>query len=175
MEVLTRDLVYSTSSYSGERGGRTDWIELCRLWKGVWGVRLGVKGSLKGKGMSSGVGVQGGGEAVFTRPEDMPEMGFACGEDCRVERGLLDVEQEWVVEGLMQLQSLKWIELELEDEDVGREEKLRFCGELEGALNKGKSGKGEQDRFTRVVFVEKMSKENENFMWFGGVPGNESQ
>ncbi len=44
---------------------------------------------------------------------------------------------------------LRWIEIEIEDQDVSRESKVRFCADLGGFF-------GEQGRDVQVFFVEKI-------------------
>lgn len=111
-------------------------------------------------------------EGLFARPGELPQMDFETGE-----RGLLDVNCEWVTKGLYEMRQLRWVEIEIEDGDVERAEKVKFCEELERVLN---AVQREGDR-TRVVFVEQRSevsarvKEGGKFIWFGGAPVGEDE
>jgi hypothetical protein len=69
---------------------------------------------------------------------------------------------------------------------VEREEKIRFCGELEGAFNAQphlfsmqEGGQGLEKRKVKVIFVErlKVAEEpvsNKDFTWYGGTAGDDS-
>jgi hypothetical protein len=184
VEVLGRDLCggLSTSGMvskwdvvikDGEEGDKatSEWVELCSLWEDVWGLRLGVKGSCKLKSGGAGDWVEEGG--IWVRPEEIAIMMERKKKEGD-KRSMLDVEREWVSEGLRRMKKLRWIELEIEDEDVEREEKLNFCGQLEEKLNEGRQ---EGDARCRVVFVERIKKEelkNKDFTWYGGEPGDDS-
>lgn len=74
---------------------------------------------------------------------------------------ILDVERDWVAHGLCRMTSLRWLEVELEDEDISRETKLAFCVELQSVLG------------AKVVFVEKVRKEEPKLVYYGGEPGDE--
>ena len=136
-----------------------EWRDLCTLWKGVWGLRMCIKGSV----------IMGGTKAIDGTSISNPSK-----SDCE-EKMLLSTELEWVQHGLAKLQSLRWIELEIEDEDVDRQVKLEFCRELGVLLNK-KSVRGDSwDGDVAVVFLERIEVEveEEPFQWFGGQPGDE--
>lgn len=46
------------------------------------------------------------------------------------QKGLLDVDADWVTEGLAQMKALRWLEIEIEDGDVSRDFKVEFCVHL---------------------------------------------
>jgi hypothetical protein len=182
VEVLGRDLAGTTgpSSTSGmvskwgqdeEQKSRSEWGELCDLWRGVWGLRLGIKGSVKLKKSTAYDYIEEGG--IWVRPEEIAIIE----EEPKKEKGILDMEQEWVSEGLLQMKNLRWLELEIEDQDVDREDKIRFCGELEEKFNSKDGRDGDWHGPTRVIFVEKKKREevkNTDFKWYGGEPGDDS-
>lgn len=169
VEVLGRDL--RTDGMARLGGGigfseRGEWWELCALWKGVWGLRLGVKGAVGGEKKA------GDGSAGWNG-----ELGQAVKEE---DKEILDVSASWVQHGLLKMRELRWVEIEIEDEDVDREEKIRFCGELEAAFNTqlqpDEQGGEQRDsqRKVKVIFVErlKVAEEqvsNKDFTWFGGT------
>lgn len=170
VEVLTRDLTSNASAGGGNaEASRTDWMELCGLWKGVWGLKLGIKGSVSGMNGVNPLPVGGMMvEGLFSRPGELPHLGFETGEN-----GLLSVDCDWVTKGLCEMKRLRWVEVEIEDKQVGREEKVLFCRELEEVLNSGERG---WEGRVRVMFVEKTSVVgtggggSNKFMWFGGAP-----
>jgi hypothetical protein len=61
--------------------------------------------------------------------------GLTSGGDVEKKATMLDVNSKWVSEGLCRMKGLRWIELEIDDEEVEREVKIRFCGELEEKLS----------------------------------------
>jgi hypothetical protein len=89
---------------------------------------------------------------------------------------VLDVQLEWVVDGLSRMRSLRWIELEIEDADVSRDDKLAFCAELEAVLTQMR---GEDDGWVdgvKVVFVEPLPEVVEvveEEKWYVGEPGDD--
>jgi hypothetical protein len=145
-------------------------------------VRLGVKGSVGGSVEVDGSrGWNGEDGPSALSAGNQGQKGQAEKEK---EKGILDVEKEWVVDGLLQMRNLRWIELEIEDEDVDRETKLQFCAELEEAFNSPSSTtnsevKEQRERNVQVIFVERVKVEekpvsNEDFVWYGGTPGDDS-
>jgi hypothetical protein len=170
VEVLGRDLWVNGNG--GKRGegkdgrirGVEEWMELCGLWNGVWGLRLGIKGDVVVEKRKVAIQGQGGLERqAVTLFQDRKE-----GND----RGVLDVNLEWI-EGLKKMRSLRWVELEIEDENISRETKLSFCQELETHLSTN------HINHTKIIFIEKIKAEekvvsNKDFMWYGGEPGNDS-
>jgi hypothetical protein len=180
VEVLARDLkVDSMGKLGGGAGngngglekGKGEWWELCEMWRGVWGVRLGIKGGVGEKREEVDGSVGWNGELGGVNKSKVKEG---------KEKGILDVRKEWVVDGLLHMRNLRWIELEIEDEDVEREVKLQFCAELEEAFNSQPKGKDEgRNANVKVIFVERGKVEekpvsNKDFVWYGGTAGNDS-
>lgn len=182
LEVLTRDLTSKTATHERDaqvlteeelaQRARSEWAELCTLWEGVWSLRLGLKGSIKAKS------TQSSSDAGFmTRPEEL-SLGWVQEQE---DKGVLDVQSEWVQQGLLKMKSLRWLELELEDENVDRSDKMAFCQELEEEMNKREVDSSQVWKDpVKVVFVEKTKAPeldlipNLEFEWFGGQPGNDS-
>jgi hypothetical protein len=152
----------------GEDGrirGLEEWMELCGLWSGVWGLRLGIKGDVivekRRIAIQSGGQLEGQAVTLFQDKKDESD------------KGILDVKLDWV-EGLKKMRSLRWVEMEIEDEDTFRETKLSFCQELEKHLNISNP-----NHHVRIIFIEKIKAEekvvsNKDFVWYGGEPGDDS-
>jgi hypothetical protein len=71
--------------------------------------------------------------------------------------------------------SLRWIELEIEDEDVSRDTKLSFCQELASVLNERRDREDNWMGDVRVIFVERVLIEKikeKEFVYYGGLPGD---
>jgi hypothetical protein len=176
VEVLGRDLWVGGMAIlgGGIGGGATygekglgEWRELCGLWEGVWGLRLGFKGSLVlGRGVRH---VSWNGQAENWTHLDQPEIDQQ--KRTLEERGILNVQMEWVMDGLLRMKSVRWIELEIEDEDVDREVKLAFCAELEHVLSELRSREDGWMDDVKVVFVEKVPEKEEKF--YVGEPRDE--
>ena len=176
VEVLGRDLwVGGMASLGGGIGGSTtygekglgEWRELCGLWEGVWGLRLGVKESIV---LGRGVGhVSWNGQAGKRTDLDQAEID----QEKRTleERGILNVQMEWVMDGLLRMKTLRWIELEIEDEDVDREVKLAFCAELERVLSEPRNREDGWRDDVKVVLVERVPEKEEKF--YVDEPGDE--
>lgn len=174
VEVLGRDLKVDGTGKIGTSVGvaeRGEWWELCSLWKGAWGLRLGLKGAV-GSEKTRLVDGSGGWNG---------EHGQAGDEGEEKASGVLDVKAGWVKEGLLNMRQLRWVEIEVEDEDVEREEKIRFCGELEAVFNTElqQDMDGEERRKVKVIFIErrKVAEDpvsNKDFTWYGGTPGDDS-
>jgi len=176
VEVLGRDLrVDGMKRFGGAIGGASvrgrelgEWWELCGLWKGVWGLRLGIKGGVGERRVEvdGSVGWNG-------------ELGSHAEEK---EKGVLDVSSEWVTEGLLKMKSLRWVEIEIEDEDVSQDEKLAFCGTLEAMFNSTPPEADEQGEAKRKVNIILISRQqapeepvsNKEFTWYGGIAGDDS-
>jgi hypothetical protein len=191
VEVLGRDLrVDGMRRLGGGIGvaGLGEWWELCRLWKGVWGLRLGVKGAVCEKRKVEVDGTVGWNGELGTVDEQLEP-----------DNGILDVNAEWVQHGLLQMKELRWIEIEIEDEDVSRETKIAFCGQLEEAFNQlavwreedvkdvkeketGKEREEEHDskeRNIKIILIERLKLaedpvSNKDFTWYGGTAGDDS-
>jgi len=159
-----------------------EWWELCGLWKGVWGLRLAIKGAVCEKRR----------EEVDGSVDRNGQL-RTVGEQPQPDNGILDVKAEWMQRGLLQMKELRWIEIEIEDEDVSRESKIAFCGQLEGAFNQlanrqqedKKDGKEkEKERESKkwnikVILIERLKVaedpvSNKDFTWYGGTPGDDS-
>ncbi|KAE8445999.1 hypothetical protein EG329_012638 [Mollisiaceae sp. DMI_Dod_QoI] len=160
----------STGGFGGKEGkGVGEWRELCGYWSGVWGLRLGLKGSM-----------------FSDRKEEIDGSSGWNGEDGQLTGSektcILDVEHEWVVSGLLKLTSLRWFEVEIEDDAVSRDTKLIFCSKLESALNSPSRRKARKDGWegdVKVIFVERVKEEKKepepkDFTWYGGEPGDDS-
>ncbi len=136
-ETLGRDL------------GNEEFEELCGLWKGVWGLRLCVKGSARGVVGGEGLGVSCLDKLAGKRTTDGRR-------------------------GFEMLTELRWVEIVLEDEDCGREEKVRFCEEVGNWV-------GGRERNVSVTFIEEVEVVNKEIEaktyngWanYGGEPGDE--
>lgn len=192
MEVLGRDLwvggmarlgggigggVTSTGGYGGKEGkGVGEFRELCGLWDGVWGLRLGIRGSV----------------VIDRKVADVDQAGWndesgkwsAGGErqdEASVERkkhkrrGILDVQMEWVIDGLLWMKGLRWIELEIEDEDVDRDVKIEFCAELEDVLTELRNRDDGWMGDVKVFFVEQITEveEGSDGKWYAGEPSDD--
>jgi hypothetical protein len=174
VEVLGRDLKVDGTGKIGASVGvaeRGEWWELCSLWKGAWGLRLGIKGAVGGE-KTRLVDGSGGWNGEHGQTGDEGEEKAS---------GVLDVKAGWVKEGLLNMRQLRWVEIEVEDEDVEREEKIRFCGELEAAFNTElqQDMDGEERRKVKVIFIERRKVvedpvSNKDFTWYGGTPGDDS-
>lgn len=155
---------------AGARGVR-EWRELCSLWEGVWGLRLVVKGSLVScsntaignqEGWNSEDGKWTGGEQANSRDRENEKQRVG---------GILDARMEWVVDGLLRMKSLRWIELEIEDEDVERGVKLEFCVELENVLSQLRNRDDGWMDDVKVRFVERAGEVEERVYY--GEPGDD--
>lgn len=158
VEVLGRDLWIGADSTGPAIGGdepkKGDWWDLCSMWKGVWGLKLAIKGN------------------ATLSPYRMKGVLCASDGDKSYDKNLLDAKLEWVQEGLLLLHQLKWIEIEIEDESLNRAVKLEFCQELARMLNEKRKRKDGWTGDVKVVFVEKIRVEqsDKEFKWCGGAP-----
>jgi hypothetical protein len=151
IEVLGRDLkdTWVTTMVGGRAGGG-EWKDLCGLWAGdangeggLRGLRLGIKGLVTAVSME----VDG---SVAPGPAHIDEEDYQ-----RQLKGALDVDAEWITEGLGRMKSLWRLELEIEDESVRRDDKVSFCLELERKLYDMMGG----EKKVNVVFVEVVREE----------------
>jgi hypothetical protein len=76
-------------------------------------------------------------------------------------RGLLNTNLEWIQYGLVLMKSLRWIELEIEDECMSRDTKLSFCQELSNVLNDKRDRSDGWTGEVEVIFVERVKPEEE--------------
>ena len=145
----------------GREKGMSEWVDLCRLWQGVWGIRLKIGGRVLEERKVKWTEENG----IWVEKKEAGE-----GEK---EKDVLNVEREWVVSGLGAVRDLRWIELEIEDESVVREEKIAFCGRLGLLLSE------DRERAVKIVLVEKVKvQENGNkdveCLGAGGVGDDEA-
>ena len=80
---------------------------------------------------------------------------------------------EWVIDGLLRMKSLRWIELEIEGEDVDRGVKIQFCTELEATLRELRNRDDGWMDDVQVVFVERILEEQKEEKYYIGEPGDE--
>jgi hypothetical protein len=164
VEVLGRDLKDSwVATMVGGRAGGGEWKDLCSLWAGeegaaaggLRGLRLGIKGRIGDN--VTGISVDGsGGDCDPLSPR---------------ERGILDVDAEWVVSGLCNMKDLRWVELDIEDELIERDEKVRFCIELGEKLTRVGNGWKVDVLFVEKVEDKKAAVRQEELAW--GEPGDD--
>lgn len=144
LEVLGRDLQDSWAcDMVGGTAGGGEWLDLCNLWSsGLWGLRLGIKGSITGSITGSSAidkgWVEGG---PLLEAEALK----------KISGGVLDVDAEWAVEGLGQMKALRWVEIEIEDMNIDRDLKVQFCVDLGKRLST-------PERKIDVVSVEKVEE-----------------
>jgi len=173
IEVLTRDLRGGdTTKMYGERSkeeaaSKSEWEELCASWQGVWGLRLAVKGCSKNKMTTNSDSSE-----LYIRPEERVYAGMLTKIGTVVEdRGVLDINASWIRRGLCEMKSLKWVEIEIEDEGVPRGKKLQFCKKLADVLGVRQDGR------VKVILVEMVEPTpipNKDLKWIGGPPGDDS-
>lgn len=140
IEVLNRDLEDSwVATMVGGRPGSGEWKDLCALWGpdmdtgegGLRGLRLGIKGRVGY--VTAGEAIDGsGGMAVDLSMRSYADAAIMGSKQLerRAEKGILDVDARWIVEGLCQMRALRWLEVNIEDEEVSKEQKTNFCREL---------------------------------------------
>ncbi|KAG0645622.1 hypothetical protein D0Z07_8589 [Hyphodiscus hymeniophilus] len=149
MEILGGGIGGGGTGAYGEKDGKGEWRELCRLWEGVRGLRLCIKGSVTLNGKKTAGNGEGGKDENPGEAELDQERNFE-------KRGLLNAQTGWVMDGLLKMKSLRWIELEIEDKDIDRHVKLAFCAELESLLNElGYKDDGWVGDI-KVVFIERV-------------------
>lgn len=138
--MLAKDLWMKTRASDALRE-LEGWKEACALWSGVRDCKITIKGDLSTERVD-----EDGQKLMVT---------------------ILDVHAEWVLDGLCQLKNLRYLELEIEDGDAQREEKVGFCADLAMTLEQ-----------VQIVFreeIELVEEEvpNSEFRWFGGEPGDD--
>jgi hypothetical protein len=169
----------TSTGFGGKEGkGVGEWRELCELWEGVWGLRLGIKGSVVLDGRKAAdVEVDGergwNGEGGKWSAPSNTDSEFSEEKKKHQERGILNVQMEWVINGLLSMKSLRWIELEIEDEDVDRGVKLEFCAELETTLSELRNRDDGWTDGVQVVFVERIPEQQKEEKYYVGEPGDE--
>lgn len=159
LEVLRRDLEDTwVATMVGGRLGTGEWKDLCGLWSGdietgeggLWGLRLGIKGRVGAYVVGEGIDRSGGVSVVFKEPGS---EGDDIDEEQNRQKGLLDVGAQWVTEGLAQIKALRWLEVEIEDDDISQNAKVDFCVKLGQKLSDTAA------RRIEVLFVEKLVEE----------------
>lgn len=153
------------SSRIGSCKGIDEWVDLCRFWKGVWGLRLGIKGRVILTSLSMPVGSMGwNGELdVVAAPSSFKD----------VRQSILDTDLGWIQKGLLLMNSLRCIRIEIEDDETSRDTKILFCRNLKYVLNKKRDRSDGWLGDVQVVFVERIIVEEEpakDFVWYGGRP-----
>ena len=148
VEVLGRDLLVKTASTVptiSEKPEKGEWWDLCSMWKGIYGLRLVIKGSSTLHACVFG--------SISNASDKLEAAANA--------NTLLRTELDWIQAGLLCLTQLQWIEIEIEDEAIGRDAKVSFCKEL---------GKAMED--VKVVLVERIrvDLQDTEFKWIGGAP-----
>ena len=151
VEVLGRDLwvgALSAGPGTGEDVVKGEWWDLCSMWRGVWGLRMAIKGSTTQR-------ADGWSSVLST---------LAASEEAPKDKSLLNTELGWVQDGLLCLKQLRWIEIEIEDVSVDRDRKLKFCQDLGKLMGE-----------VKVVLVERVRVEvpEKEFKWFGGAPSDQ--
>lgn len=166
LEVLGRDLKDSlvTAAGSSENGtDRGEWNSLCSFWgggefgAGLWGLRLGIRGRVEE--VSDEPSDEGlGRDFMPTGEEGIELLGEVDGEltywQPRVNskprnQNVLDIEAPWITAGIALMTNLRWLELEIEDDQVETGAKVQFCLDLERKLG------------IDVFYVERMIDESQ--------------
>ena len=156
VEVLRRDLEDTwVATMVGGHPGAGEWEDLCGLWSGdvetgeggLWGLRLGIKGRVSAYVVGEAVDGSGGVSVALKEPGT---DGADIGEYQNKRKGLLDVDAQWITEGLAQMKALRWVEVEIEDNDISRDTKVDFC------VNLGQRFSDIAERTIDVLSVEKL-------------------
>jgi hypothetical protein len=137
IEVLGRDFI-GLGVGAGLRGTervKGEWRDITDGLKGVWGLRLGVRGRVGGPI----VGMQAISDTDKMSMEATEDVG-----DVVATPGVLDIEAEWV-QKLCTLKQLRWLEIEIGDDNCPRDDKVQFCTDL-GQLLHG----------VRVLLIERI-------------------
>jgi hypothetical protein len=156
----------------GEAGKGSEWSDLCILWKGVRRLELGIKGKvalnkaeIDGSSGWNGEIAPVKASSELDRPSDLRSQ----------HEHILNTYLDWVQHGLLSMESLRCIEIEIEDGDVSRDTKISFCESLGDLLNERGDRSDGWSEDVRVVFVERgrVDEELEDaFTWYGGHPGD---
>jgi hypothetical protein len=159
LEVLRRDLEDTwVATMVGGRPGTGEWKDLCRLWSGevetgdvgLWGLRLGIKGRVGAYVVGEAIDGSGGVSVAFVKSST---GGDNIDEYQNRQKGLLDVNAQWITQGLAQMRALRWQEIEIEDDDISRDAKVDFCMGLGQKLSEI------SERRIEVLFAEKLGEE----------------
>lgn len=186
IEVLGRDLTSGSMEVIGgsigglagmaldslknsRKGG--EWTDLCVLWKGVWGLRLGIKGKVASEKVGNEKGLEGNDDLPLAKIDPLSSVA----RDQKIQDDdVLNTAQPWVQNGLLRMKSLRFIEIEIDDADVTRDTKISFCVALGDILNEKRDRSDGWSGDVKVIFVERVTveEEEEAFVWFGGQPPN---
>jgi len=159
LEVLRRDLEDTwVATMVGGRPGTGEWKDLCRLWSGevetgdvgLLGLRLGIKGRVGAYVVGEAIDGSGGVSVAFV---ESATRGDNIDEYQNRQKGLLDVNAQWITQGLAQMRALRWLEIEIEDDDISRDAKVDFC------MNLGQKLSEISGRRIEVLFAEKLGEE----------------
>jgi hypothetical protein len=176
VDVLRRDLEDTwVATMVGGRLGTGEWKDLCNLWSGnvetgqggLWGLRLGIKGRVGAYVVGEAVDGSGGVSVAF---EELG-IGEAGVDDYQnMQKGILDTDARWITQGLAQMKALRWLEVEIEDNDISQDTKVDFC------VNLGRKLSDIAERRIDVLLVEKLAGEvkisnQEDMSW--GNPGDD--
>lgn len=170
LDVLKRDLEDTwVATMVGGRPGTGEWKDLCGLWSGdmetgesgLWGLRLGIKGRVGAYVVGEAIDGSGGVSVAFTESATEEDN---IDKDQNRQKGLLDVDAQWITQGLAQMRALRWLEIEIEDDGISRDAKVNFC------MNLGQKLSDISERRIEVLFVEKLVEE-EKMTW--GQPGDD--
>jgi hypothetical protein len=156
VEVLRRDLEDAwAATMVGGRPGTGEWKDLCELWSGnvetgeggLWGLRLGIKGRVGAYVVGEAIDGSGGVSVAFKEPG----TGGADIDDYQnMQKGILDVDAQWITQGLAQMKALRWLEVKIEDNDISQDAKVDFC------VNLGRRLSDIAGRRIDVLFVMKL-------------------
>ncbi len=156
VEVLRRDLEDTgVATMVGARPGIGEWKDLCGLWSGdmengeggLWGLRLGIKGRVGAHIVGEAIDGSGGVSVIFM---GSATEGHIIDQYQNRQKVLLDVDAQWITQGLAQMKALRWLEVEIEDDDISRNAKVDFCANL------GKKLGDTSGRRIEVIFAEKL-------------------
>jgi hypothetical protein len=154
VEVLRRDLEDSwVATLFGGRPETEEWKNLCYLWsgdvetgeRGLWGLRLGIKGRVGTYVVGEAVDGSGGVSLII---EELGNGGADIDDHQNMQKGILNVDAEWVTQGLAQMKALRWLEVEIDDNDISQDAKVDFC------VNLGRKLSDIAERRIDVLFVE---------------------
>jgi hypothetical protein len=176
LEVLRRDLEGTwVSTMVGGRPETGEWKDLCRLWSGdvetgksgLWGLKLGIKGSVGTYVVGEAIDGSGGVSVALAEPKTEK---YNVDKRQNGQKGLLDINAQWITDGLTHMTSLRWLEIEIEDDDVSRDAKVDFC------LNLGNKLSYISGIRVEILFVEKLVEEakdttQDERVW--GQPGDD--
>jgi hypothetical protein len=169
VDVLGRELVETGLGLRGEADKGREWSELCILWKGVWGLKLGIKGKVA---LNKKAEIDGSSGWNGEMASDKVSSVFDRSSDLRSQyEHILNTDLDWIPHGLLSMKSLRCIEIEIEDRDISRDTKLSFCKSLGRLLNKRGDRGANWSGDIKVVFVERVRVFEELKRAFSGYGG----